>query len=104
MKIIFLLAINSLLYNGCNLDGGLVNNTLLKPLLNQDLDKIIVISTKHDYTLPDDIKSHCTEDNIIIVRPKTKFVKEDTLRFEKEFCKKLYYEGYEIGKNMNIFM
>ncbi|MBQ3422037.1 MAG: patatin-like phospholipase family protein, partial [Romboutsia sp.] len=35
------------LYNGYNLDGGLVNNTLLKPLLNKDLDKIIVISTKH---------------------------------------------------------
>ena len=92
------------LYNGYNLDGGLVNNTLLKPLLDKNLHKIIVISTTHDYTLPDDIKNHCTEDNVIIVRPKTKFAKEDTLRFEKEFCKKLYYEGYEIGKNLNIFM
>ncbi len=92
------------LYNGYNLDGGLVNNTLLKPLLNQDLDKIIVISTKHDYTLPNDVKDICTEDNIVIVRPKTKFAKNDTLRFEKEFCKLLYYEGYEIGKNLNISM
>ena len=92
------------LYNGYNLDGGLVNNTLLKPLLNQNLDKIIVISTKHDYTLPNEVKNICTEDNIIIVRPKTKFNKDDTLRFEKEFCKQLYYEGYEIGKNLNISM
>ena len=92
------------LYNGYNLDGGLVNNTLLNPLLNQKLDKIIVISMKHDYTLPDEIKNICNEDNIIIVRPKTVFDKDDTLRFEKEFCKQIYYEGYEIGKNLNISM
>ena len=92
------------LYNGYNLDGGLVNNTLLNPLLNKNLDKIIVISMKHDYTLPDEIKNICNEDNIIIVRPKTVFDKNDTLRFEKEFCKQIYYEGYEIGKNLNISM
>ena len=92
------------LYNGYNLDGGLVNNTLLNPLLNPKLDKIIVISMKHDYTLPDEIKNICNEDNIIIVRPKTVFDKDDTLRFEKEFCKQIYYEGYEIGKNLNISM
>ena len=92
------------LYNGYNLDGGLVNNTLLNPLLNKNLDKIIVISMKHDYTLPDEIKNICNEDNIIIVRPKTVFDKNDTLRFEKEFCKQIYYEGYEMGKNLNISM
>ena len=92
------------LYNGYNLDGGLVNNTLLNPLLNKNLDKIIVISMKHDYTLPDEIKNICNEDNIIIVRPKTVFDKNDILRFEKEFCKQIYYEGYEIGKNLNISM
>ena len=27
-----------------------------------------------------------------------------SLRFEKEFCKQIYYEGYEIGKNLNISM
>lgn len=92
------------LYNGYNLDGGLVNNTLLNPLLNKNLDKIIVISMKHDYTLPDEIKNAYNEENIIVVRPKTVFAKDDTLRFEKEFCKQIYYEGYEIGKNLNISM
>ena len=92
------------LYNGYNLDGGLINNTLLKPLLNKNIDKFIVIATKHDYTLPDDIRSICNLDDIIIVRPNTIFNKYDTLRFEKEFCKKIYYEGYEIGKNLNISM
>ena len=54
--------------------------------------------------LPDEIKNICNEDNIIVVRPKTIFDKNDTLRFEKEFCKQIYYEGYEIGKNLNISM
>ena len=92
------------LYNGYNLDGGLINNTLIKPLVNENINKIIVIATKHDYILPDEIKNICNLDNIIIVRPKTVFAKDDTLRFEKEFCKKIYYEGYEIGKNLNISM
>ena len=92
------------LYNGYNLDGGLINNTLLKPLVNKNIDKVIVIATKHDYTLPEEIKNIYNLDNIIIVRPKTIFTKHDTLRFEKEFCKKIYYEGYEIGKNLNISM
>ena len=73
-------------------------------LLNKNIDKFIVIATKHDYTLPDDIRSICNLDDIIIVRPNTIFNKYDTLRFEKEFCKKIYYEGYEIGKNLNISM
>ena len=90
------------LYNGYNLDGGLVNNTLLSPLLNKDLDKIIIISNSHDYTLPDEFKNIYNEDNIIIVRPKTEFTKGDTLKFEKEFCNKIYHEGYEIGKSLNI--
>lgn len=92
------------LYNGYNLDGGLVNNTLLSPLLNKNLDKIVIISNKHDYTLPDEIKNIYNEDNIIVVRPKTIFDKNDTLRFEKEFCKNIYYEGYDIGKSLNISM
>ena len=92
------------LYNGYNLDGGLVNNTLLQPLLNKKLDKVIVIATKHDYILPDEIKNTFNVDNIIIVRPNTIFAKNDTLKFEQEFCTKIYNEGYEIGKNLNIFM
>jgi predicted acylesterase/phospholipase RssA len=92
------------LYNGYKLDGGLVNNTLIKPLLDKNFDKIIVIATNHDYILPDEIKNSNNVDNIIIVRPKTIFDKNDTLKFEMEFCKNIYSEGYEIGKNLNIFM
>ncbi|MEG0843175.1 MAG: patatin-like phospholipase family protein [Romboutsia sp.] len=90
------------LYDGCKLDGGMVNNTLIEPLIEDNVDKIIVISTRHDYILPEDIKYRYNEDDIIIVRPKTIFGQMDTLRFESAFCKRMFEEGYEIGKNINI--
>ena len=89
-------------YNGYKLDGGLVNNTLIKPLLDSDVDKIILISTRYDYVLPDNIKNLTNGKDIIIVRPKTIFTKQDTLRFEREFCKTIFNEGYEIGKNIKL--
>ena len=90
------------LYNGFNLDGGLINNELLLPLIKENLDKIVLITMKHDYILPDYIKNIYDENNIILVRPKTIFEKNDTFKFEQEFCTKMYKEGYEIGKGINI--
>lgn len=90
------------LYDGFNLDGGIVNNELLSPLIKDNLDKIILISMRHDYILPEYIKNIYNEENIIVVRPKTIFEKNDTLRFEQEFCSRIYKEGYKIGKELNI--
>ncbi|MGL6105614.1 patatin-like phospholipase family protein [Romboutsia sp.] len=90
------------LYDGYKLDGGLVNNTLIKPLIDNNMDKIIIISTRYDYELPEEIANEAKDKEIIIVRPKTVFAKNDTLRFEKEFCEKIYYEGLEIGNSINI--
>lgn len=90
------------LYDGFKLDGGLLNNTLIEPLLEKTVDKIIVISTAHDYVLPDEIKNEYNADNIIIIRPETAFEKGDTLKFEKNFCAQMYNKGYEIGKNVKL--
>ena len=90
------------LYNGFNLDGGLINNELLIPLIKENLDKIVLVTMKHDYILPDYIKNIYDENNIILVRPKTIFEKNDTFKFEQEFCTRMYKEGYEIGKGINI--
>lgn len=90
------------IYDGYNLDGGLLNNELIKPLIEAKMDKIIIISMKHDYELPEDVKEMYKEENIIIIRPKTIFEKNATLRFEGEFCKEIFNEGYEIIRNMNI--
>lgn len=90
------------LYNGAKLDGGLVRNTLIEPLLEDNVDKIIIISTRYDFILPEKIKNVYNEDNIIVIRPKTIFGTEDTLRFEKEFCTRMFNEGYEIGKSISL--
>ena len=90
------------LYDGYKLDGGILNNVLIKPLIEDKMDKIIVITMKHDYELPEDIKNIYKEEDIIIIRPNTIFEKNATLRFEGEFCKKIFNEGYEIVKNMDI--
>lgn len=90
------------LYDGYNLDGGLVNNTLVQPLIDANMDKIIIISTKHDYELPQQILDSYKSKDIIIVRPKSIFSSKDTLRFEKDFCEKIYNEGLEIGNNITI--
>lgn len=90
------------LYHGKKLDGGLVRNTLIDPVAEDNVDKIIIISTRHDYILQDEIKDKYNEDNIILVRPKTEFGPKDTLRFESEFCTKMFEEGYEIGKSIKL--
>ena len=66
------------------------------------MDKIIVISTRHDYELSDKIKLNYDENNIIVVRPKTEFTSNDTLNFTNEFCTRMFREGYEIGMSLNI--
>ena len=90
------------LYDGYKLDGGILNNVLIKPLIEAKMDKIIVITMKHDYELPEDIKNIYKEEDIIIIRPNTIFEKNATLKFEGEFCKEIFNEGYEIAKNMDI--
>lgn len=92
------------LYDGHKLDGGLINNTLIMPLIEAKMDKIIIITMKHDYEVSECIKEIYDKKNIIIIRPNTIFEKNDTLRFEGEFCKRIFNEGYEIAKNMNIPM
>ncbi|MGL5711471.1 MAG: patatin-like phospholipase family protein [Paraclostridium sp.] len=92
------------IYDGYKLDGGLLNNTLIMPLIEAKMDKIIIITMQHDYEIPKNIIEIYKEENIIIIRPKTIFNKNDTLRFEGEFCKQIFNEGYEIAKNINISM
>lgn len=98
----FLIDLKEGLYDGYKLDGGLLRNTLVQPLIEDNVDKMIIISTRHDYIIPDYIKNEYDEKNIILVRPNTQFSAEDTLRFEPEFCRKIYKEGYEIGKSISL--
>lgn len=90
------------IYDGYKLDGGMLNNTLLKPLIDENVDKIILITMKKDFEIPGDIKEIYKEENIIVVRPNTEFGKNATLNFEGEFCKQIFNEGYEISKSLKV--
>lgn len=98
----FIKDVNNDLYEGLYLDGGLVRNTLIEPLIDENLDKIIIVPTRHDYKLPDKIKEKFDENKIVIVRPNTEFTSQDTLKFNNEFCKSIFEEGYKIGKSINL--
>ena len=93
----FALDVKEGLYDGFSLDGGLVRNVLLEPLLNEDLDKIVVISTKDDYRLPAEVLEKADEDKFIIIRPDYTFDSDATLRFEEEFCRDIFRDGYKFG-------
>ena len=86
-------------FEGYNLDGGIIRNTLLQPFLENKVDKIIIISMRNDYLAPDYIKEFYKDEDIIIIKPNTKLTHEHTLKFEKEFCKEIFNEGYELGKD-----
>jgi len=91
------------MYDGYKLDGGLMNNRLLQPMIDEKVDKIIIITMKHDYVIPNILKEEFGEENIVIAKPNVEFGPKDTFRFEEGFCKSKYVEGYEIGKNIAKF-
>lgn len=88
------------IYDGFCLDGGIVRNVLLTPLLEEDSDKILIISTKDDYKLPEEALEKFDENKFIIARPKYKFDSKATLNLNGDFCRKIFAEGYEIGKEL----
>lgn len=87
-------------YDGYRLDGGILNNNLLSPFINNKVKKLFIISLVNDYKIPDYILNAYDRSEIILFEPITKLSSKDTLRFEKEFCKNLFYEGYDISKKV----
>lgn len=90
------------MYNGYKLDGGIVNNTLLMPLIEENVDKIILISMNKNFELPHYVKKVYNEKNVIIIKPNIEFNKTDTLNFTEEFCKTIFEQGYEISKYLEF--
>ncbi|MGO1713194.1 MAG: hypothetical protein ACTH0B_06765, partial [Senegalia sp. (in: firmicutes)] len=87
-------------YNGYNLDGGILNNNFLEKFIEKKVDKLYIIQFKKNYELPEYILENYDEKDLIIIEPSVAFEPNDTLKFEKEFCKERFNEGYNIGKNI----
>lgn len=86
-------------YEGYNLDGGILNNNLLSPFIYKKVSKIFIVALRKGYIIPEYILEHYTKEDIIVIEPDTDMDPSDTLRFEKEFCEDLFYEGYEKATN-----
>jgi len=84
-------------YEGYRLDGGILNNNLLEPFVQKRVERLFIIPFQQDYQVPDYITEVYHPNDLTIISPKTKLLQSDVLRFEKEFCTKMYKEGYEIG-------
>lgn len=83
------------IYEGYNLDGGILNNNLLTPLINEKVDKVLLIGLNDKYTIPEYIYEQYKEEDVIIFKPNLIIQPSDTMRFEKAFCRELYSNGYK---------
>lgn len=89
-------------FDGKNLDGGMARNTYFDPLLEDNVDKILIISTRHNFKLPDKVLEKIDKDKIIIISPKTSVDNKEMLNFTRDLCTKMYEEGYEAGKCFDL--
>lgn len=87
-------------FDGYDLDGGIIRNTLLTPFIEDKVDKLIIIPMRNDYILPDYIKGYYKDKDIIIIKPNSKLTSEHTLKFEREFCRDIFSEGYKLAKEI----
>jgi len=87
-------------YDGYNLDGGILNNNFLSPFIKNKVDKLYMVSLKNNYEIPDYILNSYNESDLVLFEPITKLTSKDTLRFEREFCRDLFNEGYEMTKSI----
>jgi len=85
-------------YNDMSLDGGILNNHFLEPFEFEKVDKLILVPFQPDYRVPDYIKEHYKEEQVIVIDPIEKFLPMDTLRFEPTFCKHQFWQGYRRAK------
>jgi NTE family protein len=86
------------IYDGYNLDGGILNNNLLAPFITNKVGKIFIIGLKSDYVVPDYIFKNYNCNNVIMIKPDKPSSPGDTLRFEKDYCLDMYERGYRIAK------
>lgn len=84
------------LYEGFKLDGGILNNSLLSPLIKERVDKVIIVGLNDKYTPPEYIYEHYNEGDIIILKPDIEIHPIDTIRFEKTFCTELFSRGFSL--------
>lgn len=93
----FALDLQKGIYDGYCLDGGLIRGLMLDPVFDKNPDRIVIISTKDDFEVPEELREKHKNTEIIVVKPEQKFDPKATLYFEKNFCNRIFEEGYRLG-------
>ncbi len=87
-------------YNDMSLDGGILNNHFLEPFEEEHVNQLILIPFQPNYVVPDYISKKYSAEQIVVIDPVEAFLPMDTLRFEPEFCKHQFFEGYRRAKEV----
>jgi hypothetical protein len=93
-------AVKNGVYDGYNLDGGILNNNLVTPFINDRVDCLLIIGLKDEYAPPDYIYNYYDRDRVFVIRPDIKIMPMDTMRFEKDFCSDLFDRGYRLSEKI----
>lgn len=87
-------------YDGYKLDGGILNNCLLEPFIDNKVDKIIISSLSENLEVPEYIYESYKKEDINVINPNFKVQPQDTVNFTNEFCTTIFNLGYQYGKDM----
>lgn len=86
------------IYDGYKLDGGIMNNNFLDPFKSDKVQRLYLVPFYENYQIPEYITENYGQDQVVSMEPDFRFQPNDTLRFEKEFCEKLFDKGYKLTK------
>ncbi|WP_180964021.1 patatin-like phospholipase family protein [Haloimpatiens massiliensis] len=81
-------------YHGYNLDGGVLNNCFLTPFVENKVEKLYLMPLSNNFVIPEYIKEEYKEEDIVLINREKGFNSHDTLNFQPDFLKELFYEGY----------
>lgn len=87
-------------YDGYKLDGGILNNCLLSPFIEDKVDKIYIIALSNGFIVPEYIYEVYKKEDIIVLEPNFEVRPEDTVNFSNDFCTRIFNLGYEYAKGL----
>jgi hypothetical protein len=89
------------IYEGYRLDGGIKNNIFMEPFLKNPVEKLYLIVFQKDFNIPEEIERTYGE-KLFVISPPHDFESGDTLRFEREFCKRWFEYGEMAARGIGL--
>ncbi|WP_392486722.1 patatin-like phospholipase family protein [Haloimpatiens sp. FM7315] len=92
------------MYNGYNLDGGILNNNFLQPFLcdeiSDKIEKIYMLPLSNQFEIPGYIKEKYEDGQIITIKRQKEFKNWDTLNFNGDYLRELFFQGLGTVNNL----